>query len=435
MLIFFGGFEMPSSYYFSIEKGVAPPLRSIPLSFHVVSPLMLLGGILVGWGDRRKLPLMLLVLAYAVGLTIFYPLGHYRAPMLPAAIPLAAYALTRIVNAILAGPARHRVVLVSGLAACTLLAFAPDIARWAGVGRLAGKEDDLTMFHYNRGLFLLGEKRYEEALATFGKAVEANPELKQGWEGKATVAGVRGELASERLYLERALEVSLADPMTEEEAKRLFRGSSSHRAAGRPADAEDLLWKAIRKHPHSVLPRIWLALHTADGAAPEVWKGHARNAVTLRPEEALLWVRLGMNLLLSGQEALGLFLAETAAERGEENERVIAALGDAYFAAGRLGDAAREFRRLLARSPGSEDAVIGSLSRSLRGLGRLEEAEAEVETGLRRFPKSVPLLLERAHLLLEGGEADRETILRAVREAVRRGAELPPELEALLEER
>ena len=72
--------------------GIVVTLVPLTLAYFVgrkmlhMNPLMLLGAILSLRGIRNALPFLFLVFAYGVGLTIFYPLAHYRAPVLPAAI-------------------------------------------------------------------------------------------------------------------------------------------------------------------------------------------------------------------------------------------------------------------------------------------------------------------------------------------------------------
>ncbi len=205
LLFFLRGFELPSSYHYEAQKEDTVFLRRIPLPWDVLCPLALLGAVFV---HRRRHPgtvLVLLFLSYAVGLAIFYPLGHYRAPALPAMFRLGAFAVVEV-----AGLAAARRWAGLGAAALLLLLFlglgqATVIARELGWKSLSGHPDDRSIFYYNRGMILLGRGDLIGAERAFREAGRRDPTSWLPHMGRAAVARERGEPANEKRHLLAAL--------------------------------------------------------------------------------------------------------------------------------------------------------------------------------------------------------------------------------------
>lgn len=101
-LYFCGSDELPASDSFAQARRDSGLLRllSIPLAFGLLFPLAAAGAWSVVRRRRRALPLVLLVAVYGTGLAIFIPLSHYRAPALPAFLPLAAAGILEIADAL-----------------------------------------------------------------------------------------------------------------------------------------------------------------------------------------------------------------------------------------------------------------------------------------------------------------------------------------------
>ncbi len=204
-LYFFEGEEIPSSYNFPFDRSESVLLRLLPITFWWISPLMLLGSVAVLSTRRKAAPLVFLLLAYAVGLTLFFPLAHYRAPVLPAAIPLAVLGVGYLIEALRGGGSlRNRLIL---LTLFVLLSRAPTIARELGVPRFAEREPDYVVYHYNQGMFLLGEGQLNAAEAAFRKGIAFKPEAWFSYDGLAALSNARGEPANEARYLEKVLEI------------------------------------------------------------------------------------------------------------------------------------------------------------------------------------------------------------------------------------
>ncbi len=204
-LLFFGPQEIPSSYFYAVDKRSTVLLRFDFLGYALLAPFMLLGVVAVFTGMRNAAPFVFLLLAYAVGLTIFYPLAHYRAPVLPAAIALAAIGAAQLAGAVTSGR-RHRALLAGGL----LLVFVlftqfGQICRAAGYDRLTFLDrGDPTVF-YNRGMILLDRGEVEAAEASFLEGLRENGRGALPHVGLAAVAAARGNSEDEVSHLTAAL--------------------------------------------------------------------------------------------------------------------------------------------------------------------------------------------------------------------------------------
>ncbi len=203
-LYFFEGAEIPSSYSYPLDRDQSVLLRVLFIDFWWISPLMLLGSVAVLRERRKALPLVFLLFAYAVGLTIFYPLAHYRAPVLPAAIPLAVIGAGYVMAAI--GNRKSFILRLLLLALFVLFTRTPTILRAARAAGFKVREPDVVVYRYNRGLFLLQHRRFREAEAEFRKGLEFNPDSWFPYHGLAGLAAERGERANEARYLEMVLE-------------------------------------------------------------------------------------------------------------------------------------------------------------------------------------------------------------------------------------
>ncbi len=204
-LYFFEGEEIPSSYNFSFDRAESLLLRLLPITFWWISPLMLLGSVAVLSTRRTASPLVFLLLAYAVGLTLFFPLAHYRAPVLPAAIPLAVLGVGYLIEALRGGGSlRNRLIL---LILFLMLSRAPTIARAVGLPRFTEREPDYVVYHYNKGMFLIGQGQLEAAEAAFRKGIAFKPKAWFSYDGLAALSAARGEPANEARYLKKVLEI------------------------------------------------------------------------------------------------------------------------------------------------------------------------------------------------------------------------------------
>jgi Flp pilus assembly protein TadD len=114
------------------------------------------------------------------------------------------------------------------------------------------------------------------------------------------------------------------------------------------------------------------------------------------------WLRRGQELLARGDAAAAATLLAHAAEQEPGSASVLEALARAQYDAGRLGEAAATFGRLVEMTPDADYARFG-LGVALSRLGRFEEAAEQLALAVAMRPE-------------HGGYAER---LRQVRATLR----------------
>jgi hypothetical protein len=96
-------YEIPNNTNFYFYRLHASILRVLPVTWTIVGPLGLLGLCLALPAFRRFFWLYLIVAASALPLIVFYVLSRFRAPLLVALLPFAAFAAVTIVDWLLSG--------------------------------------------------------------------------------------------------------------------------------------------------------------------------------------------------------------------------------------------------------------------------------------------------------------------------------------------
>ena len=217
LLYFFAGFEIPSSYYFDAWRAETPVLRILPLSFALLAPFLAVG-VLAAFRRTGAVPFAMLVAVYAGGLAIFLPLDHYRAPVLPAAFPLAALGAAEAWRAWRSPSQRGRGRVAAALAVGLLLGFGNRIAGAVGIASLGAPGNDLVFHHVTRALGQLarGPAGLAEAERRARLAVEADDgRSPDAWIARSVLAEValaRGDAEGEARELEEALRRRPGEP-------------------------------------------------------------------------------------------------------------------------------------------------------------------------------------------------------------------------------
>jgi hypothetical protein len=231
-LYFCGSDELPSSDSFAQARRDSRTLwfLSWPLAFGLALPLALLGSVAVVRRRKRALPLVLLAAVYAFGLVIFFPLSHYRLPVLPALLPLAAAGIVDLHDA-LRGRRGARSAWRWGLVAgAAVLCHGNLLAGAAGVDSLAPFPEPASWVHANRAQALVG-RAMTRAAAGDGEGKEealrdaedqaraalatAPPGDKGRWlvfAAFARIGRARGDLEEEGRRLDEALAIAPGQP-------------------------------------------------------------------------------------------------------------------------------------------------------------------------------------------------------------------------------
>jgi tetratricopeptide (TPR) repeat protein len=184
-------------------QALTPLMRFPLLSFAFLGPLALAGC----WAGRRQRAswlLLAVVVAYASALTVFVTSGRYRLGMMPALTVLAALALEELWRCWREKRWRQLGILgcVWGLGLLVSLGVAPppfpgsaaesahllaeaswrqgnlvEAERWLGVALLRSPQD--SRLHQLQGVVLAEKGRHSEAVQSYERALELDPDLVQ----------------------------------------------------------------------------------------------------------------------------------------------------------------------------------------------------------------------------------------------------------------
>jgi hypothetical protein len=95
-------YEVPNNVSFYYFRLMAPVLRGLPVTFFALAPLGLVGVFIARKRWREVWPLLAVILASLVSLTVFLVLGRLRLVLLVATLPFAALAIVETIRASLA---------------------------------------------------------------------------------------------------------------------------------------------------------------------------------------------------------------------------------------------------------------------------------------------------------------------------------------------
>jgi tetratricopeptide (TPR) repeat protein len=285
--------------------------------------------------------------------------------------------------------------------------------------------------------------RYDEAIATFRRALELRPTDADGWNDLGNVLALVGRAEEALAHFERALELkpdfaeaysnyghALQSVGRSDDALRQYRralelkpnhpGALNNLGAelaqrGEAAEAREVLERAVRVRPgdaasHDNLASVLRQL----GRWDEALASH-REAIRLQPDFAAAHANLGRTLVQAGRpgEALPHF------ERALQLKPALASASGHYAAAlaavGRVDEALSQLERAVAMSPSSAEAQL-NLGVALAQAGRTEEAVERFAAALRLAPNFAPAHANLGNAFL----------------ALRRWAEAVPHLEAVV---
>jgi len=166
LALFLAGYEVPNTYYPETARAASTALRFGLLNFGVVLALGLIG-MYRAWPQRHRiLPAYAFIAAYLASALAFYVLSRLRAPMIPFLLAFAGFGLSELVETARAG--RYRALIVSAVIA--LLSY---------VGALLVPVDRAgysTQAWVQSGNILLEQRRPDQAVATFGRALGLQPD-------------------------------------------------------------------------------------------------------------------------------------------------------------------------------------------------------------------------------------------------------------------
>ena len=198
LLLFVNAREVWNVRAIEVERDFSWVLRLPLLRYGVVAPFGLLGLGLAARRWRELLPLYAMLAAYLAAALIFFVLARYRMPSVPLLFVFAAFTAVWLFDAARARAWRR---LAGSLAALIVL---------AGVVHLPLGEGSLHMAHFNLGNKYMALSRWDEAIASFGRAIAIRPSFLSSYNNLAlTFEGARRRedaITTWQWVLARALE-------------------------------------------------------------------------------------------------------------------------------------------------------------------------------------------------------------------------------------
>lgn len=239
-------------------------------------------------------------------------------------------------------------------------------------------------------------ERYDEAIATFRRAVEIKPADPDGWNDLGNVLVLTGRAAEAVPYFEKAIALK---PGLAPAHNNL---GNAWRELGRGEEALRCYRRAVE------LDATYAgALNNLGGQLAELGRGpEARlileRALQAKPGDAAVLDNLAGALRDTGDMAAALVRHEAALSRAPLRAEFQANYGRTLMALGRTADGVAAFARALELKP----ALIAARSRyalALAGVGRLTEALAVLERGVALVPESVEARLNLGTALAQQG--------------------------------
>ncbi|UCF05413.1 MAG: hypothetical protein JSV33_16130 [bacterium] len=271
--VFWNGIEIPDIVDISFYRDACPVLRFLILPFAVISPLSILGLIILARGTKNRSIVYLYVGVSLASVLVAYVSSRYRIPAVPILILCAALYVSWVVNGVLAG--RNTRVLASG-ALLIALFFLVSIPEIIVVNRSAA--------YTFLGNHYLQIKEEEKAEAAFAEAYRLDPERVENKINYARALRLRGRNQQALEFYALAFATDRTFP------KLAIEYGSLLERQGRREEAKQLYLYAYslqRRHDRVLACKMLSRLAYADGNRDEA-ASWIRNALELVPGEKSL---------------------------------------------------------------------------------------------------------------------------------------------------
>jgi tetratricopeptide (TPR) repeat protein len=283
--------------------------------------------------------------------------------------------------------------------------------------------------NYNLGLLLLGRNDPRDAITYFSRVQPQGPEvlfnLTQAYLGagqkkkglgqarllsKQAKNDVRAHftlgvlLAKQKQYSDAIHEFETADALQPDTFEILYNLGQAYRKRGDNEKALDLLGHALKLSPNSVETLYLIAQIYADKGKDLDALELLVNAHRLAPENTdvvFLMARLSMKQSFF-EDAIPLL--EEGLKVAPKRAKLLAALGECYFMAGKVDEAKDTFRTLIQVDPSARSYAFMALC--YRNQGRYDEAVKYLEQGLKADPHDVSCLYNLGYIASRQGQYD-----------------------------
>jgi tetratricopeptide (TPR) repeat protein len=342
--------------------------------FGILVPLALFG-VWVTWQERTQARiLVVLALAYAASVLVFYVFARYRFPMVPPLVLLASEGLVSAASFFRGISRMWRVFAAASVVGAAVLANWPLLSvelmraitetNLAVALQAAGRVDEATK-HYRRavairadyapaynnlGAALRADGQPGEAVAMFQRALELQPDYDEAHYNVGNVLVDLGRTSEAVDHYRRALQLAPGSADVHNNLGIVLAGQ------GQLDEAILAFEAALRIDPNSAKAHRNLGDALASKGNLDAAIDHLRRAVQLEPLDGAAHYDLGSMLLEAGKldEAIAEFQAALAAtpNSAEAHNNLGIALGSQ----GRFAEAIEQFQDALRIRPGFEQA-------------------------------------------------------------------------------
>jgi tetratricopeptide (TPR) repeat protein len=356
--------------------------------FGVLVPLALLGIIVTGAArpnaraparpqltrasSTRAMPLRLvlvLTIAYAGSVLLFYVFARYRYPLVPLLIVFAAAALVALPQMV---RARH---LPGGLATALALTAIALFANWPIVPTAWMRAVSET----NIAVALQSDRRFDEALDHYRRAVSFRPDYAPAMNNMATALRASGLLDEAIATYRRALSVQPDFPDAE------YNFANALLDAGATDEAITRFQSALHSLPASADAHNNLGMALAAANRPDEALAEFQQVLQLEPDSAVAHRNIGDLLAAKGDRAGALMHLQRAVQSDPSSGEAYYDLGSVWLDAGAFEKAEQAFRAATERMPSSAEAR-NNLGIALGSQGRFDEAINAFRDALRVQP-------------------------------------------------
>ena len=322
--------------------------------------------------SAREMPLTLgpvMTAAYAGSVLLFYVFARYRYPLVPLLIVFAADALVALPQMV---RAHH---LPGGRATAVALVAAALFANWTIVPKAWMRAVSET----NIAVALQSERRFDEALDHYRRAMSLRPDYAPAINNMATALRASGHLDEAIAAYRRALTIQPDFPDAE------YNFANALLDAGATGEAITRFQSALQSLPASADAHNNLGTALAAANRPDEALAEFQQVLQLEPDSTVAHRNIGDLLAARGDRAGALMHLKRAVQSDPANGEAYYDLGTVWLDAGAFQEAEQAFRAAAERMPSSAEAR-NNLGIALGSQGRFDEAITAFRDALRVQP-------------------------------------------------
>jgi tetratricopeptide (TPR) repeat protein len=335
--------------------------------FGVLVPLALLGFV-VTWGLRQRLWfLYAMIAAYSASVVVFYVFARYRYPLVPLLMPFAAAGIVALPELL-----RTRRVAGGGWT-MAVIAAAAVFCNWPILSTTTMRAVTET----NLGSALQADRRLDEAIAHYHRAIALAPDFPPAYNNLATALRAKGQVADAISTYQQALRVRPHYPEAQ------YNLANALLDEGKPVEAMEHFKIAIETMPASVDVHNNLGIALMNQGRRDEAIAEFRAALTLDPASVQAHLNLGNALGTAHQYDEAVEHLRRASQLNPTDASSHYDLGSLLLEANRLEGAIVEFRAALALDPSS--------ARTLNNLGIALGSQGHVDEAISQFKRAIAL--------------------------------------------